>query len=189
MFLIVGLGNPGAEYANTKHNVGFMTIDMLAEEYSFSAFRNKFDGLVSEGNIDNKKCYILKPQTYMNLSGNSVVKIASFYKIPPEKIIVIHDDMDLPISKVKAKTGGGTGGHNGLKSIDAVIGQNYHRIRLGIGHPNSNGDAVVSHVLSCFSKADKEILKKNISIVVKTLPILLNKSMNEFSSAIGNALK
>ena len=189
MFLIVGLGNPGVEYANTKHNVGFMAVDSIAEDYNFSNARNKFDGLISEGNITGIKCYILKPQTYMNLSGNSVVKAASFYKIPPERIIVIHDDMDLPISKMKAKIGGGTGGHNGLKSIDAAIGPNYQRIRIGIGHPKDKGGEVVNHVLSKFSKQDKEILDKNISFVTKNISILLNKNINEFSTLIGMELK
>ena len=184
MFLIVGLGNPGAEYQNTRHNVGFMAADALADVYHFSAFKSKFDGLIAEGNIDGEKCLLLKPQTYMNLSGNSVIKAASFYKILPEQIIVIHDDMDLQPSQIKAKCGGGTGGHNGLKSIDAHIGQNYNRIRLGVGHPQGSGEAVVNHVLSRFSKTDAELLAHNIDVVVKDISILLKRGVAAFSNQI-----
>ena len=184
MFLIVGLGNPGTEYQGTRHNVGFMVADALAETYGFSVFKSKFDGLIAEGTIDGEKCFLLKPQTYMNLSGNSVVKAAAFYKILPEQIIVIHDDMDLQTSQIKAKLGGGAGGHNGLKSIDSHIGQNYNRIRLGVGHPQGSGEAVVNHVLSRFSKADAELLQTHIDLVVKDIPILLKKGVSAFSNQI-----
>ena len=137
MFLIVGLGNPGAEYAKTRHNVGFMVADAIHGKYGFAPYKAKFDGLISEGKIDGEKVYLLKPQTYMKLSGYSVVKAAAFYKILPQNIVVIHDDMDLKITQIKAKLGGGAGGHNGLKSIDAAIGPNYNRVRLGIGHPDN----------------------------------------------------
>lgn len=188
MFLVVGLGNPGSEYADTRHNVGFMAADEIHRRYNFSAFRAKFDGLIAEGQISGEKIYLLKPQTYMNLSGNSVQKAASFYKIDPQHIIVIHDDMDLPIDKIKAKTGGGAGGHNGLKSIDACITPQYHRIRLGIGHPqNKDSENVINHVLSSFSKTDKEILKQNIDIAVDLLGILITEGMAEFSNQIGMA--
>ena len=185
MFLIVGLGNPGAEYQGTRHNVGFMVADALAEAYKFSSFKSKFDGLIAEGSIDGEKCLLLKPQTYMNLSGNSVIKAASFYKILPENIIVIHDDMDLQPGQMKSKLGGGAGGHNGLKSIDSHIGQNYNRIRLGVGHPQAGGEAVVNHVLSRFSKGDSESLQHNIDIVVKDIPVLLKKGIAAFSNQLG----
>ena len=185
MFLIVGLGNPGAEYDKTRHNMGFMTADALHDFYKFSPFKSKFDGLIAEGNINGEKVYLLKPQTYMNLSGNSVVKAANFYKILPQNVIVIHDDMDLPVGKIKAKIGGGAGGHNGLKSIDAAITPNYNRIRIGVGHPQGNGDAVVNHVLSRFSKADAEVIEKNIQIICEALPILLKDGMAKFSGQLG----
>ena len=184
MFLIVGLGNPGAEYQGTRHNAGFMAADALADAYSFSSFKSKFDGLIAEGTIDGEKCLLLKPQTFMNLSGNAVIKAASFYKILPEQIIVIHDDMDLQPGQMKAKLGGGAGGHNGLKSIDSHIGANYNRIRLGVGHPQASGDAVVNHVLSRFSKTDAELLARNIEIVVKDIPVLLKKGVGNFSNQI-----
>ncbi len=188
MFLIVGLGNPGAEYAATRHNVGFMVADRLAEKYAFGNFRAKFDGLIAEGEIEGEKTFLLKPQTYMNLSGNSVVKVANFYKILPANIVVIHDDMDLPVGKLKAKCGGGAGGHNGLKSIDAAISPNYNRIRIGVGHPLSRGEAVVNHVLSGFSKADAEVIKQEIDFVADTIPILLKKGVAEYSNKLGMAL-
>ena len=122
----------------------------------------------------------------MNLSGNSVVKAASFYKILPQNIVVIHDDMDLPIDKIKAKIGGGSGGHNGLKSIDSCITPNYNRIRIGVGHPVVHiQENIINHVLSSFSKIEKEALQKNIEIVAELLPILFNKGIAELSNQLG----
>ena len=184
MFLIVGLGNPGMEYVSTRHNVGFMCVDALFDKFGSGVFKNKFDGLIAEGNINGEKIYLLKPQTYMNLSGNSVVKAANFYKILPQNIVVIHDDMDLPVGKIKAKLGGGTGGHNGLKSVDAAISPNYNRIRIGVGHPQDKGDAVVNHVLSRFSKTDAEIITHKIDVVVKNISDLLSNGVEKFSNAI-----
>lgn len=189
MFLIVGLGNPGIEYVGTRHNAGFMAADALAQAYNFGVFRDKFDGLLAEGKIGGEKVYLLKPQTYMNLSGNAVVKAAHFYKILPENIIVIHDDMDLPAGKIKAKLGGGAGGHNGLKSIDAAITPNYNRIRIGVGHPQGSGEAVVNHVLSRFGKAEAELLADNIETVVKTIDVLIAKGVAAFSNKIGDLQK
>ncbi len=185
MFLIVGLGNPGADYVNTRHNAGFMTVDAIAEEYNFASWREKFDGLIAEGKIAGEKVYLLKPQTYMNLSGNSVVKAAMFYKILPDNIVVIHDDMDLDISQIKAKTGGGSGGHNGLKSIDSHITNAYHRIRLGVGHPKGTGEVVVNHVLSRFSKTELASLDENIELVTENIGVLLKEGVNAFSNKIG----
>ncbi len=183
MFLIVGLGNPGAEYVGTRHNAGFMAVDALAEKYSFSSWREKFDGLIAEGKIGEHKVILLKPQTFMNLSGNSVVKAAMFYKILPANIVVIHDDMDLEVSKLRAKTGGGTGGHNGLKSIDAHITNAYHRIRLGVGHPKK--EDTINYVLSGFAKEEKKSLAENIAIITDNIEILLNDGMPAFSNRIG----
>ena len=189
MFLVVGLGNPGAEYAATRHNVGFMAADEIHRRYNFSPFRSKFSGLIAEGLIEGEKVYLLKPQTFMNLSGNSVVQAANFYKILPQNIIIIHDDMDLPTDKMKAKLGGGSGGHNGLKSIDSCITSNYNRIRIGVGHPlGKNEESVVNHVLSGFSAADKQNVEKNIDLTVELLPILLKKGVTEFSNQLGMEL-
>lgn len=189
MFLVVGLGNPGTEYAATRHNVGFMAADEIHRRYNFLPFRSKFDGLIAEGNIEGEKVYLLKPQTFMNLSGNSVVKAANFYKILPQNIVVIHDDMDLPTDKIKAKLGGGAGGHNGLKSIDSCITPNYNRIRIGIGHPqNRDADSIVNHVLSGFSKADKANLEANIDLVADLIGVLFKKGLAEFSNQLGMKL-
>lgn len=186
MFLVVGLGNPGVEYEATRHNVGFMAADEIHRRYNFSPFRSKFSGLIAEGNIEGEKVYLLKPQTYMNLSGNSVVQAANFYKILPQNIVVIHDDMDLPTDKIKAKLGGGSGGHNGIKSIDSCITPNYARIRIGVGHPLSqNEESVVNHVLSGFSKADKELVNINIDLIAELLPIMIKNGVAEFSNRLG----
>ena len=189
MFLIVGLGNPGKEYENTRHNAGFMAVDAIAEEYSFGVFKSKFDGEIAEGKIEDEKVYILKPHTYMNLSGNAVVKAANFYKILPQNIIVIHDDMDLPVGKLKAKLGGGAGGHNGLKSIDAAITPNYNRIRIGVGHAKDNGAEVVNYVLSGFGKEEKKVLDEAIKIVAETIGILIKKGVDEYSNRLGMIAK
>lgn len=189
MFLVVGLGNPGAEYAATRHNVGFMAADEIHRRYNFSSFKSKFSGLIAEGNIEGEKVYLLKPQTYMNLSGNSVVQAANFYKILPQNIVVIHDDMDLPTDKIKAKLGGGSGGHNGIKSIDSCITPNYNRIRIGVGHPLAkNEENVVNHVLSSFSKSDKENIEKDIEIVADLIGIMVTKGVAEFSNRLGMKL-
>lgn len=189
MFLIVGLGNPGAEYAETRHNVGFMAVDCIADKYHFSSFKAKFDGLIADGSIQGEKVLLLKPQTFMNLSGNSVVKAAMFYKIPPQNVIVIHDDMDLQPGQIKAKTGGGTGGHNGLKSIDSHITPNYHRVRIGVGHPQGRGEEVVNHVLSRFSKTDREILDADIAAIADNIGVLIHSGMASFTNRLGQTLK
>ncbi len=188
MFLVVGLGNPGAEYVKTRHNVGFTTADAIADEYKFSPFRNKFDGLIAEGRIGKEKVYLLKPQTYMNLSGNSVVKAASFYKILPQNIIVIHDDMDLPIGRLKVKMGGGSGGHNGLKSIDAAVTSNYNRIRIGVGHPQGGKEDVVNYVLGGFSKTEAQEVAKIIEFVVNNISVMIDEGLSAFSNLIGMAI-
>lgn len=132
-FLVVGLGNPGAEYGTTRHNVGFMAVDALAGEDA--AWKNEKNALVSLANVDGRKVIFVKPQTFMNNSGVAVLGLMSFYKVPLENLIVIHDDMDLPVADCRTKTGGGSAGHNGIRSIDAHVGRDYKRIRIGIGHP------------------------------------------------------
>lgn len=190
MFLIVGLGNPGAEYANTRHNVGFVAVDNLADKYGFDSFRSKFDGLVAEGKIGGEKVILLKPQTYMNLSGNSVVKAAMFYKILPENVIVIHDDLDLALGQIRAKIGGGAGGHNGIKSIDAHISPNYNRIRIGIGYPvEKKDDKVVAHVLGKIAKAEAEVVDESIIIIMDSIGVLLKEGMSSYSNKLGMILK
>lgn len=135
--LVVGLGNPGAEYAMTRHNVGFMAVDALAD--ADAKWKSEKNALTSTANIDGRRVIFAKPQTFMNLSGNAVLALMTFYKIPLENLIVIHDDMDLPVGKLREKIGGGSAGHNGIRSIDANVGNEYRRIRIGIGHPRDLG--------------------------------------------------
>lgn len=153
MILVVGLGNPGPEYSRNRHNIGFMAADELVRRHSFGPWRAKFQGELAEGSIDGTKVLLLKPLTYMNLSGQSVAAAARFLKIPVEDVIVVHDELDVAPGRVKVKRGGGAGGHNGLKSIDSHLGQNYRRVRLGIGHPGDK-DRVAGYVLHDFAKAE-----------------------------------
>ncbi|MER2607201.1 MAG: aminoacyl-tRNA hydrolase, partial [Siculibacillus sp.] len=146
MLLFVGLGNPGAEYARNRHNIGFMAVDALVRRRSFSPWRAKFHGEICEGTIGDEKIVALKPQTYMNDSGRAVVACMSFYKIEPKDVVVFHDELDLPPAKIRVKIGGGHAGHNGLRSIQAHIGPDFRRVRLGIGHPGAK-DRVTGWVL------------------------------------------
>lgn len=158
MYLLVGLGNPGVEYAKHRHNIGFMALDRIAHDYEFSDWRTKDKGLRSEGKIGSKKVILVKPQTFMNESGRAVQPLVSFYKIAPENIFVFHDELDIAPGVMKVKLGGGTAGHNGLKSISACIGtDDYHRVRMGIGHPGSKA-RVTGHVLGNFREEDYDWL-------------------------------
>jgi PTH1 family peptidyl-tRNA hydrolase len=170
--LVVGLGNPGSEYAGNRHNIGYMAADALVRRHSFSPWRAKFQGEMAEGSIAGIKVLVLKPQTYMNLSGQSVAAAARFLKIPVEQVVVIHDELDLPPGRLKVKRGGGAGGHNGLKSIDAHLGVAYRRVRLGIGHPGDK-DLVAPYVLHDFAKADQIWLAPLMDAVADCLPALL----------------
>ena len=158
MRLFVGLGNPGAKHAGNRHNIGFMAVDRIAADHGFAPFRAKFQGLVSEGRLGSERVVLLKPETFMNLSGQSVRAAADFYKIEPADIIVFHDELDLAPGKCRVKRGGGHAGHNGLRSIHAHLGDGYGRVRLGIGHPGHK-DRVAPYVLSDFAKADRDWLE------------------------------
>ena len=184
MFLVVGLGNPDKEYQATRHNIGFMAVDEIFHRYSFSDFRKKAQGLVAEGNIANEKVLLIKPQTYMNLSGNCVAELVNFYKLSAQNVIVIHDDMDLNVGQIKAKCGGSAGGHNGLKSIDSHIGNAYGRIRIGVGRPQSK-EQVIDWVLSGFSKDDKEKTQKIIDLTAQNIDIFISKGCQAFASIMG----
>ncbi len=153
MKLIVGLGNPGAKYAGNRHNIGFMAVDRIAEDHGFGPWRSKFQGQVSEGRLGHEKVLLLKPETFMNKSGQSVGEAMRFYKLAPDDVIVIHDEIDLAPGKARIKQGGGHAGHNGLRSIHAHIGDTYGRVRLGVGHPGRK-DLVPIYVLHDFPKAD-----------------------------------
>ena len=188
MHLIVGLGNPGDKYRNNRHNIGFMAADAIASRHRFPPFRDKFKGVVAEGTIDGEKVLLLKPQTFMNDSGESVAAAATFYKLEPKDITVIYDELDLIPGKARIKVGGGNGGHNGLRSIDPRIGTGYRRVRLGIGHPGSK-DAVLHWVLGDFSKIDRqEWLEPLLAALADTVGLLLkgddNTVMNKLAIAV-----
>ncbi len=157
MKLFVGLGNPGGKYARNRHNIGFMALDQIARDHGFSPWKGKFQAELSEGNLAGTKVLMLKPQTFMNNSGQSVGEAMRFYKLTPSDVVVLHDELDLAPGKCRMKQGGGHAGHNGLRSIHAHIGADYARVRLGIGHPGHK-DAVSGYVLRDFPKADEDWL-------------------------------
>ncbi|MDX8350959.1 aminoacyl-tRNA hydrolase [Cognatiyoonia sp. IB215182] len=157
MKLIIGLGNPGVKYAQNRHNIGFMAVDRIASDHGFGPWRSKFQGQISDGRFGPEKVALLKPETFMNLSGQSVGEAMRYLKLAPEDVIVFHDEIDLAPGKVRLKTGGGHAGHNGLRSIHGHIGPDYDRVRLGVGHPGHK-DAVPGYVLRDFPKADAEWL-------------------------------
>lgn len=157
MKLIVGLGNPGAKYAGNRHNIGFMCLDRIAQDHSFGPWKSKFQGQVIEGRFGSDRVVLLKPETFMNNSGQSVIAAAQFYKLELQDVIVLHDEIDLAPGKVRFKQGGGHAGHNGLRSIHAHLGADYGRVRLGVGHPGHK-DRVPGFVLHDFAKADQDWL-------------------------------
>lgn len=185
MLLVVGLGNPGSDYARNRHNIGFMAADVLVRRYSFGPWRSKFQGEVAEGIIGGEKVMALKPQTYMNLSGQSVAAAARFLKVPVDDIIVLHDELDVAPGRLKVKRGGGAGGHNGLKSIDSHLGQNYRRVRLGIGHPGDR-DLVSGYVLHDFAKADEAWLVPVLDAVADTFPMLASGDDAGFATRVAH---
>jgi len=186
MLLIAGLGNPGPRYAGNRHNIGFMAVDEIHRDPSFSPWSQKFKGEISEGRIGAEKVLLLKPQTFMNASGESVAAAAAFYKIEPASIIVLHDELDLPPGKVRVKTGGGHGGHNGLRSIDAHLGREYRRVRLGIGHPGAK-ELVSPYVLGDFAKVDQEWLRPLLEDVARNVDLLASGDDAGFMNRLSGA--
>ncbi len=191
MKLIVGLGNPGTQYAHHRHNIGFMVVDAIARLHKFSPFSSKNNALIAQGKIGTEAAILIKPQTFMNLSGQAIQPLMAFYKIVPEDIWVIHDELEIEVGRVRLKTGGGNGGHNGLKDIDSRIGVNYHRIRVGIGRPEHKG--MVSHyVLSDFSPKDMELQNIVIAGLSEGIETIINghgdKTLNQIAVKI-QALK
>jgi len=183
--LFVGLGNPGKEYENTRHNVGFLMADEIVRHYNFSDYKSKYKAEFSEGEIAGKKIYIVKPQTFMNNSGISVSEIARFYKIPLNDIYVFYDELDIPVGKFKVKKSGGSGGHNGIKSIDSHIGKDYYRMRIGIDHPRNinkfaDNNNVSSYVLNKFSDEDRNAIDKLLNEITKNLPVLIKQDHVKF---------
>lgn len=178
MKIIVGLGNPGSEYAKTRHNVGFMLIDALAEHLNISLWKDKFNAQIAEGRIGIEKVILVKPQTYMNNSGEAVGPLMRWYKLEPEDVIVAHDDLDIPAGAVRIRKKGSSGGHNGIKSLIAHLGsENFARVRLGIGRPLP-GWTVVNHVLAPFPAEDKVEVDKAIKYLVPAVECIVKESLD-----------
>jgi PTH1 family peptidyl-tRNA hydrolase len=188
MLLLVGLGNPGPEYAKHRHNIGFMAVDAIVRRHSFGPFRKRFQGRAAEGEIAGVKVLALKPETFMNQSGRSVRTAMAFYKIPPEDVTVFHDEIDLLANKVRVKRGGGHAGHNGLRSIHENIGPDYRRVRLGIGHPGDR-NRVTGHVLGPFAKEDQDWLEKLLDALAAHAGFLVKGDDSGFMSKVANDLK
>ena len=183
MQLFVGLGNPGAKYAQTRHNIGFMAVDQIASDHGFGPWRGKFQGSLSEGKLGSEKVLLLKPETFMNLSGQSVGEVMRFYKIEPQDITVIHDEIDLAPGKLKVKQGGGHAGHNGLRSLHQHIGAEFRRVRMGVGHPGHK-DAVPTYVLHNFAKADEEWLDDMLRGISDGAAHLASGDSGRFQNAV-----
>jgi PTH1 family peptidyl-tRNA hydrolase len=188
MKLFVGLGNPGEKYARNRHNIGFMAVERIADTHGFGPWKKKFKGFAADGEIGGEKVLLLKPETYMNESGQSVGEAARFLKIADGDVIVFHDELDLLPGRIKVKTGGGNAGHNGLRSISAHLGNETVRVRLGIGHPGSK-DAVSHFVLSDFAKADQQWLPDLLAAVAKAAPHLAKGDAQRFQTDVARLLQ
>lgn len=180
MHLLVGLGNIGREYEFTRHNFGFLLLDKIISDYNLVLQSKKFKSEIFTGEINRQKIIAIKPQTFMNLSGNAVLEVANFYKILPENIIVFHDDLDLVLGKIKVKVGGGNAGHNGLKSLDEMIGKNYMRLRLGISRPLNKEFETSDYVLGKFTREEFLEVEKVNQKISKLINILLEGKVSEF---------
>ena len=185
MILFVGLGNPTPDSHDNRHNIGFKIIDAINQKFGLSKQKPKFKGLLTTGNISNKKVYAIKPLTFMNNSGICIRELIEYFKIDAEDVVVFHDDLDIDFGKIKAKFGGSVAGHNGIASIDKFIGKEYSRVRIGIGNPSPNVDAS-DFVLNNFSEEEKQELEKITNNIIDSLSILIDKKLNLFSSTVNN---
>jgi len=184
MLLIAGLGNPGAKYANHRHNIGFMAVDALAQAHGFAPWKKKFQAEISEGQIGGARVLLMKPQTYMNESGRAVGEAANFYKLSARDVIVFYDEIDLAPGRLRMKTGGGAAGHNGIRSIMASpIGEGFRRARLGVGHPGA-AELVHGYVLSDFAKSDGEWVRKLLEACAKAAPMLVNGEDDKYQAEV-----
>ena len=185
MLLFVGLGNPSPDNENNRHNIGFKIIDEINKKFSLSKQKPKFKGLLTTGNISDKKVYAIKPLTFMNNSGICIREVIEYFKIDAENVIVFHDDLDIEFGKIKTKFAGSSAGHNGVESIDKFIGKEYSRVRIGIGKPNVKSD-VVDHVLKDFDEEEQQKLESITKNIINSLTILLDKKLELFSSTVNN---
>ena len=186
MLLIVGLGNPGGQYALNRHNIGFMAADAIHRRHGFSPWRSRFQAEVAEGVLQGRKALLMKPQTYMNESGRAVAEAARFLKIPNADIVVMHDELDLPPGKIRMKQGGGHGGHNGLRSITAHLGDDYRRLRLGIGHPGAK-ELVHGYVLHDFARSDGAWVNPLLDAIAENVGLLADGKDNTFANRLHRA--
>lgn len=187
MKLLIGLGNPGAEHAHNRHNIGFAAVDAIAEAHDFGPWRNKFQGQIAEGRLGAEKCLLLKPSTYMNDSGRAANEAVRFYKLDLDDVIVLHDEIDLAPAKVRVKAGGGVAGHNGLKSLTRHIGNDYVRVRIGIGHPGDKSK-VHGHVLKDFSKSELVWAVPLIDAIAASAPLLATGDTANFMNDVARAV-
>ena len=185
MILLVGLGNPTPDSNDNRHNIGFKIIDAINQKFGLSKQKPKFKGLLTTGNIGNKKVYAIKPLTFMNNSGICIRELIKYFKIDAEDVIVFHDDLDVDFSKIKTKFGGSSAGHNGIESIDKFIGKDYSRVRIGIGKPEKKIE-VSDFVLTNFSEEEKIELQKVIKNIIDSIPVLIDKKLDLFSSTVNN---
>jgi PTH1 family peptidyl-tRNA hydrolase len=187
MLLFAGLGNPGAKYANNRHNVGFMAADAIARRHSFSPWSRKFQAEIAEGKLGGEKVLLMKPQTFMNLSGQAVGEALRFYKLEPSAVTVFYDEIELAAGKVRVKTGGGSAGHNGIRSLDQHLGKEYRRVRIGVGHPGK--EMVHGHVLGDFSKADREWLDVLLDAIADSADLVAKGDDSGFMNRVTLALR
>jgi len=185
MLLLVGLGNPTPNSENNRHNIGFKLIDALNQKFGLSKQKPKFKGLLTTGNIEDKKIYAIKPLTFMNNSGICIRELIEYFKIDAENVIVFHDDLDIEFGKIKAKFSGSSAGHNGIESIDKFIGKDYSRVRIGIGRPKTQAD-VSDHVLKDFDEDEMLQLEKITNNIINSMPILIDKKLDLFASTVNN---
>ena len=185
MLLLVGLGNPTPNSQNNRHNIGFKILDAINQKFGLSKQKPKFKGLLTTGNIANKKVYAIKPLTFMNNSGICIRELIEYFKIDAEDVIVFHDDLDVDFTKIKTKFGGSSAGHNGIASIDKFIGKEYSRVRIGIGKPDTKIE-ISDFVLTNFSDEEKIKLEKVIKNIIESMPILIDKKLDLFSSTVNN---
>jgi PTH1 family peptidyl-tRNA hydrolase len=188
MRLFVGLGNPGAKYAHNRHNIGFMAIDEIARRHGFAPWRRRFQGQTSEGTIDGEKVFLLRPETFMNESGRAVQEASNFFKLGVDDIIVFQDELELPPAKMRVKVGGGIAGHNGLRSITAHIGNEYRRVRLGIGHPGVK-ELVHGYVLSDFAKDDRPWVEALCAAIADNAGLLAGGKDSTFQNKVHLAMQ
>jgi peptidyl-tRNA hydrolase, PTH1 family len=188
MLLIVGLGNPGPGYAGNRHNIGFMAVDAIAKRHGIGPFRRRFQGVSAEGPLGGERVLLLLPGTYMNESGRAVAEAVNFYKLGLPDIVVLHDEIDLEPGKVRVKTGGGNAGHNGLRSISAHVGNDYRRVRIGVGHPGVK-EMVHGHVLSDFAKSERDWVEALCGIIADNADLLAKGEDASFQNKVHLAMQ